>query len=123
MGAAFSIRRRPKPAPGEMVAVRSVTVQDGPHHYAARTDQTVLDAANRTADAKIRFACKGGGCGLCRIQLRAGAVATGAMSAAHVPPEAIAEGYVLACRTYAESDIEITRAIPERKAKKPTEEI
>lgn len=68
---------------------------------------TILDAANRATQAGIRFGCRGGGCGLCKIRVSSGVVAVRAMSRVHVPEAALAEGYVLACRAYPRSDIAI----------------
>lgn len=55
----------------------------------------------------IPVGCRGGGCGICRIRVLAGKYEARKMSRKHIPLEHQANGVVLACRVYPQSDLEI----------------
>ncbi|MCB1355284.1 MAG: 2Fe-2S iron-sulfur cluster binding domain-containing protein [Maritimibacter sp.] len=58
----------------------------------------------------VSVGCRKGGCGACRIRVISGEYTTIKMSRAHVTEAEEAEGYVLACRVFPASDMEIEPA-------------
>lgn len=60
-----------------------------------------------TARGAVVEGCRGGGCGICRIRVLRGDYVTGVMSKSEVPDEEAAQGYALACKLTAKSDLEI----------------
>jgi ferredoxin len=60
--------------------------------------------------------CRGGGCGTCRVRVRAGTYRTGRMSRAHVTLEEEREGYALACKLFPLEDLLL---VPARRAFAP----
>ena len=55
----------------------------------------------------IPVGCRGGGCGICRIQVLSGEYETEKMSRKHVTEEEQASGVALACRVYPRSDLSV----------------
>lgn len=74
----------------------AVTAVLGGRHYAVtnRAHETVLESALR-AGAPVPYSCTMGGCGACRMKLRAGAVAMEEPNC--LTAQERAEGYVLTC--------------------------
>tara|TARA_R110000796_G_scaffold169508_2_gene286359 strand:+ start:19387 stop:19626 length:240 start_codon:yes stop_codon:yes gene_type:complete len=60
----------------------------------------------------VPVGCRGGGCGLCKVQVLRGEYQCGPMSSKHVSESALACGEVLACRIYPRSDLTIERRTP-----------
>ena len=58
----------------------------------------------------VNVGCRKGGCGACRILVLSGDYTTIKMSRAHVTEAEEADGYVLACRVFPASDMEIEPA-------------
>ncbi|MCP8970499.1 2Fe-2S iron-sulfur cluster binding domain-containing protein [Ectobacillus ponti] len=69
-------------------------------------DQTLLDAA-RSNGVSIPYACKGGGCGLCKILIEGGEYERGASSKAVLSDQERELHYSLACKTYPRSHLKI----------------
>lgn len=80
---------------------------------------TVLEAMERLAGPgramigrkRIPVGCRRGGCGVCRVQVLAGACHAGPTSRAHVSEAEAAEGYALACRLYPDGDLQLRPAL------------
>ena len=53
----------------------------------------------------IPLGCRGGGCGVCKVQITQGSYEAKVMSQAHVSAEEQAQDIVLACRIMPHSDI------------------
>ncbi|WP_082129842.1 2Fe-2S iron-sulfur cluster binding domain-containing protein [Aneurinibacillus tyrosinisolvens] len=68
--------------------------------------QSLLDAA-RMQGIKIPFACKGGGCGICKINIEEGAFERGPSSKEVLPDTERALKFTLACKTYPRSDMKV----------------
>jgi uncharacterized 2Fe-2S/4Fe-4S cluster protein (DUF4445 family) len=67
--------------------------------------QTILQAAAK-AGIMLRGACGGGGsCGRCRVQLRKGGLSSAGTG--KLPPEESEKGWVLACRSIPEGEVEV----------------
>lgn len=77
--------------------------------FACSAEQTVLAAMEQQHQRCVPVGCRGGGCGLCRVQVLSGEFDCGRMSARHVSAEARARGEVLACRLFPRSDLAIER--------------
>ena len=71
-----------------------------------RPDENVLGAILRSG-AKVVFGCKGGGCGVCKMQLLAGMVDHGRCSAAVLPNEEKESGAFLSCQARPLSDLTV----------------
>lgn len=78
--------------------VRYISVAEG---------QSLLTAAEHSLQHDIAVGCRGGGCGVCRVRILSGNYRKKVMSKTHISPQDLAEGVVLACRVFPESDMEI----------------
>jgi len=78
-------------------------------------DQPVLLALQRAGSAAIPIGCRGGGCGVCRVQVLSGAYALRPMSRRHISDEDIAQGIVLACCLLPRTDLVVAVAARERR--------
>ncbi|MCQ6282288.1 2Fe-2S iron-sulfur cluster binding domain-containing protein [Bacillus sp. EB600] len=68
--------------------------------------ESILDAANRQS-LRIPYACKGGGCGLCKIKVEEGQFKMLKCSKAVLPDQERELNYTLACKTYPKSHMKI----------------
>lgn len=80
--------------------------------FACGEGQSVLKAMEQQGFKCVPVGCRGGGCGYCKIKVIEGEFECGKMSKAHVPPEAIEKGEVLACRIYPLTDL-IIECLPQ----------
>ncbi|SFQ43926.1 Ferredoxin [Geopseudomonas sagittaria] len=80
--------------------------------FSCSDEQTVLAAMEQQRQHCVPVGCRGGGCGLCKVQVLSGEFDCGRMSSRHVPAEARARGEVLACRLFPRSDLAIQRPAP-----------
>ena len=69
--------------------------------------QSVLKAMEAAGKKCVPVGCRGGGCGFCKIRITEGNFECGKMSRAHVPPTALKNGEVLACRVFPTTDLTI----------------
>jgi ferredoxin len=67
----------------------------------------VLRAMERVGRAEIPIGCRNGGCGACKVLVLKGEYSLGKMSRQQVTADEERAGYALACRLYANSDIEV----------------
>ncbi|HBC35856.1 MAG TPA: ferredoxin [Marinobacter adhaerens] len=84
-------------------------------HFSCQEGQSVLKAMELAGKKCVPVGCRGGGCGFCKIRIVEGDFECGKMSKAHVPPEAIDKGEVLACRIYPLTDL-IIECVPQPEA-------
>jgi ferredoxin len=75
--------------------------------YACADTRTLLEGMEALARRGIPVGCRGGGCGICKVRIEAGAVRTEKMSRCHVSVDDEAAGVVLACRAYPMSDVQL----------------
>lgn len=68
--------------------------------------ESVLDGAQKNG-VKIPYACKGGGCGLCKVRVEEGEFERGRSSIAVLPNDERILNYTLACKTYPKSNMKI----------------
>lgn len=86
-------------------AIYRVHLVDTGESYPCAANRTLLSAMVALGRQGIPSGCHGGGCGVCKVHILQGEVATLAMSRAHVSEQDEAIGCVLACRTYPLSDV------------------
>lgn len=100
-------------------AVR-LTSGDGP--FSCWPGETVLEAMERVSGVgrafigvkRIPVGCRRGGCGVCRVQVLAGAYHALPQSRDHVSRKDESEGYALACRLIPDSDLDLRPALKPR---------
>lgn len=87
-----------------------IRIQNTGETYVCTDTRTLLEGMEALARRGIPVGCRGGGCGVCKVRIEAGAVRTEKMSRCHVSVNDEAAGVVLACRAYPVSDVRL-RAI------------
>ncbi len=68
--------------------------------------ESVLDGARRNG-VNIPYACKGGGCGMCKVRVEEGEFELGRCSVAVLSKDEREQNFILACKAYARSDLKI----------------
>lgn len=84
-----------------------VWVTEDETEFVCGTHQDLLAAAVAQQVRSIKRGCRGGGCGMCKVQVLDGAYDLGKSSVAILPPAEREQGYVLACKTIPKSDLKI----------------
>ena len=84
-----------------------ITIEDTGEEYSCSPGRDLLRSMERLGRKGIPAGCRGGGCGVCKIHILKGSVKSKKMSRAHVSVEEEDAGYVLACRSYPQSDIRL----------------
>lgn len=82
-----------------------ITIEDTAEHYPCDESESVLHGMARLGRRGIPLGCRGGGCGVCKVHVTQGRYESKVMSQAHVSPEELAAGTVLACRIMPHSDL------------------
>ena len=75
--------------------------------FSCRPDEDLLAGMRRSGMTGIPVGCRGGGCGVCRIQVLDGEFEHARMSRAHVSERDEQAGVALACRVYPRRDLRI----------------
>ena len=91
--------------------------------FLCRTEEAVLRALARTGKKGIPVGCRSGGCGVCKVHVVAGTYHKRKMSRAHVSEADEAEGIVLSCCIFPESDLKVDVIGKLRNAAKKVESI
>jgi ferredoxin len=76
--------------------------------FHCHTGNSLLEGMQRLARKGIPVGCRGGGCGICRVQVLSGNYHCKKMSQEHVSETDLKDGIGLACRLYPESDLDVT---------------
>jgi ferredoxin len=84
-----------------------VLIEETGEHYACSDDESVLEGMVRLGRRGIPLGCRGGGCGVCKVQITAGEYRSRVMSRQHVTEAEQAAGCVLACRVHPLSDLSL----------------
>ena len=84
-----------------------VHIENSAEEYFCASDQDLLRGMEALGRRGIPVGCRGGGCGVCKVQITAGEYEARKMSRSYVSAEEIAAGIVLACRVYPRSDIRL----------------
>lgn len=82
-----------------------ITIEDTAEHYPCDEHESVLHGMARLGRRGIPLGCRGGGCGVCKVQVTQGSYEAKVMSQADVSAEELAQGTVLACRIMPHSDL------------------
>jgi len=91
-----------------MGAIHTVCVRDTGEAYQCHDSESLLLGMARIGRKCIPVGCLNGGCGVCKVAIRSGAVCkSGAMSRAHVSEQEEAQGIVLACRVQPAGAVEL----------------
>jgi ferredoxin len=85
----------------------SVSIDDTRETYPCASTQTLLAGMEQLGRKGIPVGCRGGGCGVCKVRIATGSVRTDRMSRRHVSDHEQAQGVVLACKAYPQSDLRL----------------
>lgn len=85
----------------------TVRIAETGESFPCSPTQSVLEGMVQIGRRGIPQGCRGGGCGVCKIEVVAGLFAHKAMSRSHITEEDQREGRVLACRIFPVSDLEL----------------
>lgn len=94
------------PMPEALVTV-SLSVGGSTLSFPCRRDTHLLAALLGAQRKEVPSGCHGGGCGVCKVRIINGDYHCLPMSRQQVSPQELAEGYSLACRTFATSSVSI----------------
>ncbi|WP_221797099.1 2Fe-2S iron-sulfur cluster-binding protein [Oceanobacter mangrovi] len=70
-------------------------------------NDSILSGLMKSNSRGIQFGCRGGGCGVCKVQILSGSFETRCMSGSQVTAVDRQENKLLACRVYPRSNIEL----------------
>lgn len=103
---------------GSVSEIRLIRVSDTAQEVKCHPGASVLDAFERArnpllaiGNEVVRVGCRRGGCGICKVRVLSGQYRVSAMSRAHVSEDDQAEGLVLACCIFPESDL-VVASVP-----------
>ncbi len=75
--------------------------------YVCKAGESILHGMARLGKKGIPLGCRGGGCGVCKIQVLEGEYSSRAMSKCHISEAERENHFALACRIYPQTDLEI----------------
>jgi ferredoxin len=84
-----------------------ILIEDTHEEYKCRENQSLLLGMEALGKKGIPVGCRGGGCGVCKIEILQGEVIKRPMSRDHISQEEEDRGCVLACRVRPLSDIRL----------------
>ncbi|WP_317930665.1 2Fe-2S iron-sulfur cluster-binding protein [Halioxenophilus sp. WMMB6] len=85
-----------------------VDIDSGAHEaFCCRSDESILSALYRLGRKGIPSGCRGGGCGICKVQIISGVYRRKPMSSCHICDDDIDSECLLACRVFPDSDIRL----------------
>ncbi|MBS0356283.1 MAG: 2Fe-2S iron-sulfur cluster binding domain-containing protein [Proteobacteria bacterium] len=85
----------------------TVSIEDADVRYACAPQESLLSGLHRLGLRGIPVGCRGGGCGVCKVEITEGEFSTRAMSRDHVSDDDLAHRRLLACRVYPSSDLSV----------------
>lgn len=85
----------------------TVTIEETGETFRCSPQESLLNGMERLGKKGIPVGCRGGGCGVCKVQVTAGTFQKRVMSREYVSEEDEAAGRVLACRVRPTSDVTI----------------
>jgi ferredoxin len=86
----------------------NVLISNTGEEYICSENDNLLKGMEHLARKGIPVGCRGGGCGVCKVQIEAGRIRALKMSRQHVTHEEQSRGIVLACRAFPESDVKLS---------------
>jgi ferredoxin len=85
-----------------------IIIEDSDEAFKCAADKNVLKAMEQLGARDIPTGCRGGGCGVCRVQvIGGGKYHTGKMSRDQVSIEDEKKGICLACKLIPDSDLQL----------------
>lgn len=87
------------------MAIHTVTIEDDGSSYRCSESLTLLEGMESLGKKGIPVGCRGGGCGVCKVQVLTGSYTKRVMSREHISESDEAQGCVLACRVRPTSPI------------------
>ena len=85
-----------------------IAIEDTGEEFVCSPKRNVLKAMEQLGRKGIPVGCRGGGCGICRVQvLGDGPYRTGKMSREQVPVKDEEQGICLACKLFPEGDLRL----------------
>jgi ferredoxin len=90
------------------MAYHNITIVDTGEVFRCKPEESVLNGMERLGRKGIPVGCRGGGCGVCKVQILAGEYTKRVMSRAYISPEEEFRDIVLACRVKPASDLTLT---------------
>lgn len=88
--------------------MHTITLRDNGEQFPCSGERNLLAGMVALGRKGIPVGCRGGGCGVCKVQVLDGDYRRQVMSRAHVSVEEEAQGFALACRTFPQSDLSIS---------------
>ena len=88
-------------------AAFTVEIEDTGERFTCGAHESVLKAMEQLRRKGIPVGCRGGGCGICKVQVTAGDYVTKKMSRSCVTAEEEANGFALACRLHPSSELRV----------------
>ena len=85
-----------------------VHIENSAETYLCASDQDLLRGMEALGRRGIPVGCRGGGCGVCKVQIISGEYEARKMSRSYVSAEEIAQGIVLACRAFPRGEVSLT---------------
>jgi ferredoxin len=92
----------PPPMRSHHISIANPEVQ-----YECQPDTNLLEGMTRLGLKGIPLGCRGGGCGICKVQIISGNYTRGVMSREHISEEDERCHHGLACRIYPQGDLEV----------------
>lgn len=89
------------------MAYFTVTIEETGESYRCSERQSLLIGMEALGKKGIPVGCRGGGCGVCKVEVVAGECQKRPMSREHISAEDEAQGRLLACCTMPASDIKL----------------
>ena len=85
-----------------------IVIEDTGEEFSCSPQRNVLKAMEQLGRKGIPVGCRGGGCGVCRVQVVGeGLYCTGKMSRAQVPVADEEQGICLACKLFPRGDLRL----------------
>lgn len=84
-----------------------ILIVDTGETYDCPPDKDILRGMEALGRKGIPVGCRGGGCGICKIKVLEGRFEPLKMSRAHITPDDLAQGIILACRAFPRSELRI----------------
>ncbi len=84
-----------------------VHIEDTGERFDCLPGESLLTSMVRLGRRGIPVGCRGGGCGVCKIEITQGQVSTRVMSRAHISSDDECNGRLLACKSSPLTDVSI----------------
>lgn len=90
-----------------MAEMYRIHIENSGEDYSCASDLSLLRGMEVLGRRGIPVGCRGGGCGVCKVEVLSGDFQTRAMSRDHVSDDDRACHRLLACRVYPASDLSL----------------